>query len=113
MPDPLDDSDCDSVKLIESSLQTQSTAMRSMAAESRTGLPNFHPPETHEDSLGETEGAPTEDLKSMTKKRKRNKRKKKTRSEAKHESHSVSETCQEDLEFTPLKNKIPDSFFDD
>jgi serine/threonine-protein kinase SRPK3 len=88
-----------------------------LAAESTTGPVNFHPNRAREDSVGESEGQATEDPKSQVKKRKRNKKKKgkgqeDTNAEGRQNAERSS-AAQDDTAFTPLKDKIPDSFFED
>jgi hypothetical protein len=64
MPAPQDDSDCDSVKLLESRPATQSTAHQTQAAESSAGTLNFHPSQAREDSVEASESQAAEDPKS-------------------------------------------------
>ncbi len=113
-------SDADSVKLLsQSQPSAMSTAQHTHAAASQL---NFHPGPAGEDSVGASEGQAAEDpTKSQAKKRKRNKKKK---GKAATEAGSQGDAGQaekgpgqgapgEDPLFTPLKDTIPDSFFED
>ena len=69
-----------------------------------------------EDSPSASEGQATEDPKSQAKKRKRNKKKKAKAQDPAHAGQSnaaKSFGASDEQVFTPLKDKIPSSFFDD